>query len=50
MLYLIFHTTYVAQLHAIIDLGSLADLTVGEYERLRADPLAAEATALTSVA
>ena len=46
VLYLIFHTTYVAQLHAIIDRGPLADLTTAEYERLRADLLAAESTGL----
>jgi hypothetical protein len=28
VLYLVFHTTYVAQLHRIIDRGPLADLTV----------------------
>jgi hypothetical protein len=44
--YLIFHSTYVAQLHAIIDRGPLADLTDAEYARLRADIVAAETTGL----
>jgi EmrB/QacA subfamily drug resistance transporter len=46
VLYLIFHTTYVAQLHAIIDRGPLADLTTAQYERLRTDIVAAESTGL----
>ena len=46
VLYLIFHSTYVAQLHAIIDRGPLADLTDAEYARLRADIVAAETTGL----
>ena len=46
MLYLIFHTTYVAQLHAIINNGPLADLTNDEYVRLRVDIIAAESTGL----
>jgi hypothetical protein len=33
VLYLIFHTTYVAKLHSIINRGPLADLDVAEYER-----------------
>ena len=46
VLYLIFHTTYVAQLHAIINNGPLADLTNDEYVRLRVDIIAAESTGL----
>jgi EmrB/QacA subfamily drug resistance transporter len=46
LLYLVFHTTYVAQLHAIIDRGPLADLDQAQYERLRADIIAAESTGL----
>lgn len=46
VLYLIFHATYVAQLHAIIDRGPLADLTADQYARLRADIIAAESTGL----
>jgi EmrB/QacA subfamily drug resistance transporter len=46
VLYLIFHTTYVAQLHSIIDRGPLADLTADQYARLRADIIAAESTGL----
>jgi hypothetical protein len=33
VLYLIFHTTYFAKLHSIINRGPLADLDVAEYER-----------------
>ncbi len=46
LLYLVFHTTYVAQLHAIINRGPLADLDEAQYERLRADIIAAESTGL----
>lgn len=46
VLYLIFHTTYVAQLHAIIDRGPLPDLTDAEYGRLRTEIVAAESTGL----
>jgi hypothetical protein len=46
VLYLIFHTTYVAQLHAIIDRGPLADLDAAQYARLRDDLVAAESTGL----
>ena len=46
MLSLIFHTTYVAQLHAIIDRGPLADLDAAQYARLRDDLVAAESTGL----
>jgi EmrB/QacA subfamily drug resistance transporter len=46
VLYLIFHTTYVAKLHAIINSGPLADLTQDEYARLKADIIAAESTGL----
>ena len=46
VLYLIFHATYVAQLHAIIDRGPLADLDAAEYARLRNDIIAAESTGL----
>jgi MFS family permease len=44
--YLAFHTTFVAQLHAIIDRGPLADLEPAQYARLRADIIAAESTRL----
>jgi hypothetical protein len=43
---LAFHTTFVAQLHAIIDRGPLADLEPAQYARLRADIIAAESTRL----
>lgn len=46
VLYLAFHTTYVAQLHQIIDRSPLADLTTAQYERLRDDLVAAESTGL----
>lgn len=46
VLYLAYHTTYVANLHRIIDSGPLADLTTQQYERLRDDILAAEQTGL----
>jgi EmrB/QacA subfamily drug resistance transporter len=46
VLYLIFHSTYVAQLHAIINRGPLADLTPDEYAQLRTDIIAAESTGL----
>jgi hypothetical protein len=46
VLYLIFHTTYVAQLHAIIHRGPLADLDAAQYARLRDDLVAAESTGL----
>jgi hypothetical protein len=46
LLYLVFHATYVAQLHAIINRGPLADLDQAQYERLRADLIAAESTGL----
>jgi hypothetical protein len=37
---------HVVQLQAIIDHGPLADLNAAQYERLRADILAAESTGL----
>jgi hypothetical protein len=46
VLYLIFHATYVAQLHAIIDRGPLADLDAAQYARLWNDIIAAESTGL----
>jgi hypothetical protein len=46
VLYLVFHTTYVARLHVNIDRGPLPDLDAGQYERLRADIIAAESTGL----
>ena len=44
--YLVFHSTYVSQLHAIIDRGPLADLNPAQYARLREDIIAAESTGL----
>ena len=46
VLYLVFHTTYVARLHALVDRGPLPDLNEGQYEQLRADLIAAESTGL----
>ncbi len=46
LLYLVFHASYVARLHWNIDSSPLADLTDAQYEQLRSDLLAAEATGL----
>lgn len=46
VLYLIFHTTYTNQLHAIVDRGPLPALDLAQYERLRDDLFAAETTGL----
>lgn len=46
VLYLIFHTTYVNQLHEKIDKGPLANLTDQQYAELRAHLVAAEQTGL----
>src|SRR5690606_21353863 len=44
--YLVFHVTYVHQLHTLIDASSLADLTDAQYQKLRDDIEAAEQTGL----
>jgi len=46
VLYLIFHTTYVAQLTRLLTAGPLADLDAAQYARLRDDLVAAESTGL----
>ena len=46
ILYSIFHSAYVSQLHENIDRGPLANLTDAQYERLRAGLIAAEQTGL----
>ena len=46
VLYLVFHSTYVARLYEIVNRGPLPSLDAGERERLRADLIAAESTGL----
>ncbi|MFE0751108.1 MFS transporter [Gordonia sp. NPDC058843] len=46
--YLVFHTTYVHELHERIDSSDLPNLTTAQYEKLRADIEAAEQTGLRS--
>jgi hypothetical protein len=46
VLYALFHGAYVARLHELIDQGPLRDLTLPQYEALRAGILRAEATGL----
>lgn len=46
VLYLVFHATYVARLHANIDASPLTNLTNAQYLQLKADIVAAEQTGL----
>jgi EmrB/QacA subfamily drug resistance transporter len=46
LLYLVFHTTYIARLHANVDASPLADLSNAQYGQLRDDIVAAEQTGL----
>ncbi len=48
LLYLVFHTSYVARLHWNIDSSPLKDLTDAQYAKLRDDLVAAEQTGLNA--
>jgi EmrB/QacA subfamily drug resistance transporter len=46
LFYLVFHSTYVGQLHRLVNTSSLPNLTDNEYARLRDEIVAAEQTGL----